>query len=155
MVAGFEVDFTWLLQAMIHERSFKDTTTYHFPCMIFELCRSAGVPVRHIDVIKTLPCTVDIGLIRDEANELDPHRGPHPEVQPLGENLVAMIEQAQTANLATSEPTDTTATESIPSANNDLSSSRSTPSATLVPLARVQKREAQMATLLHHIQPWM
>ncbi|KAG5586016.1 hypothetical protein H5410_046450 [Solanum commersonii] len=27
--------------------------------------------------------------------------------------------------------------------------------ATVVPLARVQKLEAQMATLLHHIQPWM
>ena len=25
----------------------------------------------------------------------------------------------------------------------------------LVPLARVQKLEAQIATLLHHIQPWM
>uniref|UniRef100_M1DVB3 Integrase core domain containing protein n=1 Tax=Solanum tuberosum TaxID=4113 RepID=M1DVB3_SOLTU len=37
------------------------------------------------------------------------------------------------------------------------SSSRSTPQlgATVVPLARVQKLEAQMATVLHHIQPWM
>ncbi|KAG5591370.1 hypothetical protein H5410_041884 [Solanum commersonii] len=37
------------------------------------------------------------------------------------------------------------------------SSSRSTPQlgAAVVPLARVQKLEAQMATLLHHIQPWM
>uniref|UniRef100_M1DF00 Integrase core domain containing protein n=1 Tax=Solanum tuberosum TaxID=4113 RepID=M1DF00_SOLTU len=37
------------------------------------------------------------------------------------------------------------------------SSSRSTPQlgAIAVPLARVQKLEAQMATLLHHIQPWM
>ncbi|KAG5586154.1 hypothetical protein H5410_046588 [Solanum commersonii] len=37
------------------------------------------------------------------------------------------------------------------------SSSRSTPQlgAAIVSLARVQKLEAQMATLLHHIQPWM
>ncbi|KAG5600238.1 hypothetical protein H5410_031608 [Solanum commersonii] len=37
------------------------------------------------------------------------------------------------------------------------SSSWSTPQldAAVVPLARVQKLEAQMATLLHHIQPWM
>uniref|UniRef100_M1DQL8 Integrase core domain containing protein n=1 Tax=Solanum tuberosum TaxID=4113 RepID=M1DQL8_SOLTU len=37
------------------------------------------------------------------------------------------------------------------------SSSQSTPQlgAIVVPLARVQKLEAQMATLLHHIQPWM
>ncbi|KAG5577626.1 hypothetical protein H5410_057760 [Solanum commersonii] len=37
------------------------------------------------------------------------------------------------------------------------SSSRSAPQlgVVVVPLARVQKLEAQMATLLHHIQPWM
>ncbi|KAG5606313.1 hypothetical protein H5410_027805 [Solanum commersonii] len=37
------------------------------------------------------------------------------------------------------------------------SSSRPTPhlGATAVPLARVQKLEAQMAKLLQHIQPWM
>uniref|UniRef100_M1E150 Integrase core domain containing protein n=1 Tax=Solanum tuberosum TaxID=4113 RepID=M1E150_SOLTU len=37
------------------------------------------------------------------------------------------------------------------------SSSRSTPQLgpTIVPLARVHKFKAQMATLLHHIQPWM
>ncbi|KAG5599179.1 hypothetical protein H5410_030549, partial [Solanum commersonii] len=37
------------------------------------------------------------------------------------------------------------------------STSRSIPQlgAAVVPLARVQKLEAQMATLLHHIQPWM
>ncbi|KAG5581492.1 hypothetical protein H5410_052119 [Solanum commersonii] len=37
------------------------------------------------------------------------------------------------------------------------SSTRSTPQlgATVVPLARVQKLEAKMAILLHHIQPWM
>ena len=55
MVAGFEVDFTWLLQAVIHERALKATITYPFPCMIFELYMSAGVPVWHIDMIKTTP----------------------------------------------------------------------------------------------------
>ena len=40
MIAGFEVDFAWLLQAVMHERAFKVTTTYPFPCMIFSLCRS-------------------------------------------------------------------------------------------------------------------
>ena len=43
MIAWFEVDFVWLLQAIMHERAFKVTTTYPFPCMIFSLCRSAGV----------------------------------------------------------------------------------------------------------------
>ena len=31
MIAGFEVDLTWLLQAVMHEREFKVTTTYPFP----------------------------------------------------------------------------------------------------------------------------
>ena len=76
MVAGFEVDFTWLLQAIIHERVFKVTTTYPFPCMIFELCRSARVPVWHIDVLKTSNDIVNISLIRDEANDIALNRGP-------------------------------------------------------------------------------
>ena len=45
----------------------------------------------NINVIKTLPRQVDIGLIPDEANELSPNRGARIEVQPLGENLAAMI----------------------------------------------------------------
>ena len=45
--------------------------------MVFDLCKLAGVPVWHIDVLKTPSGTVDIGLIRVEANELDPNRGPH------------------------------------------------------------------------------
>ena len=53
MIAGFEVDFAWLPQAVMHERDFKVTTTYPFPCMIFSLCRSAGVPIWHIDQLKT------------------------------------------------------------------------------------------------------
>ena len=49
MIAGFEVDFAWLLQAVMHKRAFKVTTTYPFPCMIFSLCRSADVPIWHVD----------------------------------------------------------------------------------------------------------
>ena len=98
MVAGFEVDFAWLLQAVIHERDFKATTTYPFLCMVFELCRSAGVPLWHIHVLKTPTGIVDIGLIRDEANELAPNRGPRAKVKPLGESLAAMVEQDQGAD---------------------------------------------------------
>ena len=84
MVARFEVDSAWLLQAVMHERAFKTTNTYPFLCMVFELCSSARVPVWNNDVIKTLPGIVDIGLIRDEAYELSPHRGPCQEVKSLG-----------------------------------------------------------------------
>ena len=76
-------------------------------------------------------------------------------MQPLGENLAATVEQDQAANPTTSEPTDTTPVESIPGGSTAPSSSRSTPYATQVLIARVQKLEAQMATLLHHIQHWM
>ena len=67
MMVGFKVDFALLLQAVFHKRAFKVTTTYPFPCMIFSLCRSAGVPIRHIDQLKTPQGTVYIGLIKDEA----------------------------------------------------------------------------------------
>ena len=63
-----------------------------------------------------------------------------------------MVAQARTATQAS---TDTTPVESIPGSSTTPSSSRTTPLPTLVPLERVQKLEAQMATLLHHIQPWM
>ena len=53
MIAGFEVDFAWLLQAFMHERAFKVTTTYPFLCMIFALSRSTGVPIWDVDQLKT------------------------------------------------------------------------------------------------------
>ena len=112
MIARFKVDFAWLLQAAMHERSFKVTTTYPFPCMIFSLCRSAGVPIWHVDHLKIPLGTVDISLIRDEANEFAPRRGPHLELPPLGDNLADTVAQARTATQAAC--TDTTPVESIP-----------------------------------------
>ena len=82
MISEFEVDFAWLLQAIMHERDLKVTPTYPFPCMIFSLCRSAGVPIWHVDQLKTPLGTVDIGLIRNEANELASRRGPCLELPP-------------------------------------------------------------------------
>ena len=69
--------------------------------------------------------TVDIGLIRDEANKLDPHRGPRPELPPLGDNLANTVAQARTATQAAS--TDTTPVESIPGSSPAPSSSRTAP----------------------------
>ena len=104
-ITGFEVDFVWLLQAVMRERAFKVTTTYPFPCMIFSLCRSAGVPIWHVDQLNTLLGTVDIGLIRDEANELAPCRGPRPELPPLSENMADTIAHARMATHASSTNT--------------------------------------------------
>ena len=137
MISAFEVDFAWLLQAVMHERAFKVTTTYPFPCKIFSLYRSAGVPIWHIDHLKTPLGTIDIGLIRDEANELSPRRWPYPELPPLGENLADTVAHAPMAKQATSATSDTTSVESIPGSSTAPRSSRSAPFPTLVPLTRV------------------
>ena len=71
----------------MHKRAFNVTTTYPFPCMIFSLCRSACVPIWGVDQLKTPLGTVDIGRIRNEANELDACIGPSPEFPPLVDNL--------------------------------------------------------------------
>ena len=96
MIAGFEVDIAWLLQEFMHERAFKDITTYPFPCMIFALYRSAGVFIWHVDQLKTPQGTVNVSLIRDEANELDPRRGPRLELPPLADDLVDTVAHART-----------------------------------------------------------
>ena len=136
MIAGFEVDFAWLLQAVMHDRDFEVTSTYPFSCMIFSLCRSAGVPIWNIDKLKTPMGIVDIGLIRDEANELAPCTGPRQELPPLGENIADTVAHARTATQDSSKTTDTAPVESILGSSTAPRSSRSAPSHALVPLAR-------------------
>ena len=153
MIVGFKVNSASLLQVVIDERAFKVTTTYSFPFMIFFLCRSVGVPIWRVYQLKTPLGTVDIGLIRDKTNVSDPHIGPHLVLPPLGHNLANMVTQACTATQEAS--TDSTPVESIPCSSTAPNSSHSAPFLALVVLARVQKLEAQMDTLLHHIQPWM
>ena len=100
----------------MHKRAFKVTTTYPFPCMIFSLYRSAGVPIWHVDQLKTPLGTVDIGLIRDEANELVPRREPSPELPSLGDNLADTVAQVRTTTQAASETTDSTRVVALPRA---------------------------------------
>ena len=69
------------------------------------------MPIWHIDQLKTLLGTVDVGLIGDEANELDPWRGPRQVLPPLGDDLADTIARAHTATQAAS--TNTTPLESI------------------------------------------
>uniref|UniRef100_M1C927 Integrase core domain containing protein n=1 Tax=Solanum tuberosum TaxID=4113 RepID=M1C927_SOLTU len=88
-VAGMEMDLARMLIAKIHERAFKATTTLPFPCLIFQLCMDAGVPVWHCDKLIQMTKTRDIGLIRDEANVAAPRREPLVQMPPLGADLVA------------------------------------------------------------------
>lgn len=78
--------------------------------------------------------TVEIDLIRDQANVAAPRRGSRVELQALSENLEDTVELVQGDDPATSEPVDTTLAEFAHAASRAPSSSRSTPPpATLVP----------------------
>ena len=67
----------------------------------------------HIDQLNTPLGTVDIGLIKDDSNELVSRRGPRLELPSLGENLADTVAHARTATKANSETTDTIPVESI------------------------------------------
>ena len=82
------------------------------------------MPIWHIDQLKTPLGTIDIGLIRDKANELAPRRGPRLEFSPLVDNQPDTVAQACTATQVASETTDTTTVESIPGSSTVPSSSR-------------------------------
>lgn len=51
LVAGLEIDFARMMLAEIHKRVFKISTTFPFPCLIFQLCRDAEVPIWHCDTL--------------------------------------------------------------------------------------------------------
>ena len=66
------------------------------------------MPIWHIEKLKTPLAIVYIGLITNEANEMAPRSGPHPELPPLGDNLADTVADSRTASQATSVTTDTT-----------------------------------------------
>ena len=100
------------------------STIYSFSYMIFQLCRDVGLPIWHRDVLCAPTGIVDMGFITDEANEVAPRRGPIVDVKPLDDNLVDTVEQAQGADHATLEPTDTNPVESATGTSRVPSSSR-------------------------------
>lgn len=156
LVAGLKIDFARMMLAEIHERAFKTSTTYPFPCLIFQMCRDAGVKIWHYDTIFKHTWTMDIGLIKDEANLGAPRRGSWIKVPLLGENLADTVELDQEADPSSPDHTDPTTSSYLHATNNAPNSSRSTPPiVSVIPLARVQNLEVQMTTLLHHIKTWM
>lgn len=113
LVAGLKIDFARMMLAEIHERAFKTSTTYPFPCLIFQMCRDAGVKIWHYDTIFKHTWTMDIGLIKDEANVAAPHIGHMINVPPLSENLADKMELDQGADLAAPEHTNPTLASSL------------------------------------------
>lgn len=71
------------------------STTYTFAFLIFQLCRDASVTIWNCDTILCLVGTVDIGLIKDEANVVVPQRGPGIKMHLLHDNLVDTVGRAQ------------------------------------------------------------
>ncbi|KAG5632238.1 hypothetical protein H5410_003955 [Solanum commersonii] len=136
LVVGVEIDFAHMLLAEIHERAFKTSTTYLFPCLIFQLCRDSGVPIWHCDKLIHPTGTLDISLIRDEANVAAPCREPQVKVPSLGVDLADTVGQAQGGSPIIPDHSDTIPASYSQAASMARSSSRSTPQlgATVVPI---------------------
>lgn len=95
LVDRLEINFARLLPFVIHERSFKTSTTCPFACIIFQLYKDAGVPIWHCDVLCTLTRTVDVGVIKDEANVAEQQSGSRVYLKLLSEYLLEAVELAQ------------------------------------------------------------
>uniref|UniRef100_M1D9T7 Integrase core domain containing protein n=1 Tax=Solanum tuberosum TaxID=4113 RepID=M1D9T7_SOLTU len=141
LVAGLEIDFARMLQAEIHEWSFRTSTTYPFPCWIFQLFRDFGVPIWHCDRLIHPIGTMDIGLIRDGANVATPRRESQVEVPPLGADHADTVEQAQGGYPIIQYHTDNVPISSSQVASRAPSSSKSIPpsGAVVVPLTRTEQ----------------
>uniref|UniRef100_M1DTQ1 Integrase core domain containing protein n=1 Tax=Solanum tuberosum TaxID=4113 RepID=M1DTQ1_SOLTU len=152
LVVGFEIDFDRMLIAEIHERDFRATTTLPFPYLIFQLCRVVGVPLWHCDKLVQANKTLDIDLIGDEANIDVLQRETHVEVSSLGLDLIADVEQMHGVDPSPPSTTDDSPASPSQAASRDPSSARVTLSSgsAVMPVARVQKLEAQMTTLFEH-----
>uniref|UniRef100_M1DWG7 Integrase core domain containing protein n=1 Tax=Solanum tuberosum TaxID=4113 RepID=M1DWG7_SOLTU len=127
LVAGFEINFACMLIAEIHERVFKASTTYPFPCLIFQLCRDSEVPIWHFDKLIRPTGTLDIGLIQNEENVAAPLREPQVDVPPMGADLVDVVEHMQGDDPAPPTHTNDVPASSSQAASRDPSSSRSSP----------------------------
>lgn len=137
-MAGLEVVFARILIAEIHEKAFKTTFTFPFLCLIFHQCRGVGIPIWHFDSLIEATKTMDIGIIRDDANLVAQRKEPQVNLPPLGADLVVDVEQIQVDDIVV--PLTTTDAQAPPSTSTSQaeSSSRATPSlgSTIVPLAR-------------------
>jgi len=64
-----------------------------FLASFFSYAGDSGVPIWHCDKLIRATGTLDIGLIRDEANVAAPRRESQVNVPPLGADLVDDVEQ--------------------------------------------------------------
>lgn len=128
MVEGFEIDYARVLITLIRERDFKTSTIHPLACLIFQLCKEAGVQICQCDTLRIRVRTVGISLISDKANIETPRRGTQIEISTFSGNIEDMIELAEGADTTTFDPTNTTLTDSTHAASFAPNSSLSTPS---------------------------
>lgn len=67
LVAGVDIDFSWMILVETHKRALQTSTTYPFPSLIFKMCTDPRVPIWQCDTLHRPTRTLDIGLIKDEA----------------------------------------------------------------------------------------
>ena len=72
---------------------------YYLPFPVHDLfsLKVGSVHIWHVDQLKTPQGTIDVGLIRYEANWLAPRRWPRPVLPPLAHDLADTVAQACTA----------------------------------------------------------
>lgn len=61
LMAGFKVNFEFMIVDEMHTRATKTTTSLPFPCLAIELCRLAKVPILNVvddEMVATKPRTM-------------------------------------------------------------------------------------------------
>lgn len=117
MVEGFKIDYARLLITVIRERDFKTSTIHPLACLIFQLCKEAGVEICQCDTLRIRVRTVDISLISDKANVEAPRRGTQIEMPTFSGNIEDTIELDEGADTTTFDPTNTTLIDSTHAAS--------------------------------------
>lgn len=68
---GYDIEFSRWIWIKIHERAFKEFTTFSFPWLIQILCDDVWVPgILDIDQRVEVTCMSDIGFIKNATNPI-------------------------------------------------------------------------------------
>lgn len=93
LVAGLDIDFSRMMLVEIQKREFKNSTTYAFPYLIFQMFRDDRLSIWNYDILIQQTGMSNIN-IKYEVNMVPPCRGPHVKVPSFREDLANTVEQA-------------------------------------------------------------
>lgn len=91
LMAWLEIGFSRILFAQILEKAFHGITTLPFPCLIFHICRVASVPLWNYDRLTESAKIVNVGFIKDDANQVAPKKGIQIDLPHLGDDLLLLL----------------------------------------------------------------